>query len=137
MQREKLLLSSVYLLASLFASLSVISLIPQFVAQALLAAQLGAAAIVLIPIAGMVFLWRQQFNSTMQARRFSFLLWGCVLTFLGLANYLFNKQLESPIATVVMGIILAFIGLLLLRKEKKLAIGKLAEDTPATHKDEH
>lgn len=131
MQREKLLLSSVYLLASLFASLSVISLIPQFVGQALLAAQLGAAAIILIPIAGMVFLWRQQFNSPLQARRFSFLLWGSVLTMLGLANYLFNKQQESPTATVLMGIILAFIGLILLRKEKKLALAQLSENAPA------
>lgn len=131
MQREKLLLSSVYLLASLFASLSVISLIPQFVSQALLAAQLGAAAIILIPIAGMVFLWRQNFHSPLHARRFSFLLWGCTLTLLGLANYLFNKQLQSPTATVLMGIIMAFIGLILLRKEKKLALAQLSESAPS------
>lgn len=124
MQREKLLLSSVYLLASLFASLSVISLIPQFVSQALLAAQLGAAAIMLIPIASMVFLWRHQFDSRLQARRFSFLLWGSVLTLLGLANFLFNKQQESATATTMMGIIMALIGLILIRKEKKLALAQ-------------
>lgn len=122
MQREKLLLSSVYLLASLFASLSVISLIPQFVSQALLAAQLGAAAIILTPIIGMVFLWRQQFTTPLQARRFSFLLWGSLLTLLGLANFLFNKQQESATATTMMGVIMALIGLILIRKEKKLAL---------------
>lgn len=135
MQREKLLLSSVYLLASLFASLSVISLIPQFVAQALLAAQLGAAAIIVIPILGLVVLWRSQFSSALQARRFSFLLWGCILTLLGLANYLFNKQLESPTATVLMGIIMAFIGLILLRKEKKLTLAQLTENAPSKQGD--
>lgn len=128
MQREKLLLSSVYLLASLFASLSVISLIPHFVSQALLAAKLGAATIIVLPIAGMVFLWRYQFKSTLQARRFSFLLWGCVLTLLGLANFLLNKQ-ESPTATALMGIILTFIGLILIRKEKKLALAQLNQAT--------
>lgn len=122
MHREKLLLSSVYLLASLFASLSVISLIPQFVSQALLAAQLGAAAIILTPIIGMVFLWRQQFTTPLQARRFSFLLWGSLLTLLGLANFLFNKQQESATATTMMGVIMALIGLILIRKEKKLAL---------------
>ena len=122
MQREKLLLSSVYLLASLFTSLSIISLIPQFVSQALLAAQLGAATIILVPMMSMVLLWRRQFNSKLQARRFSFLLWGTVLTLLGLANYLFNKQLESPTTTVLLGIIMTFIGLILLRKEKKLSL---------------
>lgn len=122
MQREKLLLSSVYLLSSLFASLSVISLIPQFVSQALLAAQLGAAAIILTPIIGMVFLWRQQFATPLQARRFSFLLWGSLLTLLGLANFLFNKQQESATATTMMGVIMALIGLILIRKEKKLAL---------------
>ncbi len=122
MQREKLLLSSVYLLASLFTSLSIISLIPQFVSQALLAAQLGAATIILVPMMSMVLLWRRQFNSKLQARRFSFLLWGTALTLLGLANYLFNKQLESPTTTVLLGIIMTFIGLILLRKEKKLSL---------------
>lgn len=135
MQREKLLLSSVYVLASLFASLSVISLIPQFVAQALLAAQLGAAAIILIPVTGMVFLWRKEFSSPLQARRFSFLLWGCILTLLGLANYLFNKQQESPTTTVLMGIIMAFIGLILLRKEKKLTLAQLTENAPSKQGD--
>lgn len=135
MQREKLLLSSVYLLASLFASLSVISLIPQLVSQALLAAQLGAAAILLIPIASMVFLWRRQFTSVLQARRFSFLLWGSVLTLLGLANYLFNQQQESATATTMMGIIMAFIGLILIRKEKKLALTQKNENAPTTQGD--
>lgn len=131
MQREKLFLSSLYLIASMFASLSAIALVPHFVSQAIRAAQIGAGLMLLFPVAGLTFLWRRQFQSVLQARRISFLIWGMLLALLGLANARLNKVEGFANSTLLVGVVLLFVGMILVRKEKQLKIQQATETEPS------
>ncbi len=86
MQREKLFFSTIYLVISLFASLASFPLLFIVIADAKLAAQIGVGVFIAFPVVSLTLLWQTQFASVYLLRHLSFLIWGVLITLLGIGN---------------------------------------------------
>lgn len=122
MLREKLFLSTIFLILSLLAGLACIPLFAALIADQTSAAKLGAAVILLLPLVSLGLLWSTKTFAIYDLRRVSFLSWAVVLCLIGVSNFIFVKdQTNSNTTILVLGVVCAAISLHAGKKAKKLS----------------
>lgn len=118
MQREKLFFSTIYLVISLFASLASFPLLFIVIADAKLAAQIGVGVFIAFPVVSLTLLWQTQFASVYLLRHLSFLIWGVLITLLGIGNTALPKSAQSPYGNlIIFGLALIAMSMYVRRKE--------------------
>ena len=130
MQREKLFFSTIYLVISLFASLASIPLLFVVIPDSRLAAQIGIGVFIAFPVVSLTLLWRTQFASVYLLRRVSFLLWGALITLLGIGNTALPKSAQSPYGNlIIFGLALIAMSMYVRRKELSRLAKAQSQDT--------
>lgn len=102
MLREKLFLSTVFLVLSLMAGLACLPLFGALFVDQKMASMLGSAVILLLPLLSLGMLWRSQTLSNYNLRRLSFLCWGTLITFIGIMNFILIKEHTNSHSTIIM-----------------------------------
>jgi hypothetical protein len=122
MLREKLFLSTIFLILSLLAGLACLPLFAALLTDPASAAKLGAAVILLLPLVSLGLLWRAKTVAIYDLRRISFLSWAVLLCLIGVSNFVFLKDLTNSNTTILMlGVVCAAISLHAGKKAKKLS----------------
>jgi hypothetical protein len=120
MLREKLFLSTIFLVLSLLAGLACLPLFAALLTDPASAAKLGAAVILLLPLVSLGLLWRATTAAIYDLRRISFLSWAVLLCLIGVSNFIFLKDLTNSNTTILMlGVVCAAISLHAGKKAKK------------------
>ncbi len=111
MQREKLFLSTVFLIFSLLASMESLRVFSALFADQNLAVKLSAGFMLLLPLASLGALWSSKTASNYHLRSISFLAWGFLLFVLGSLNLILSQDAEkSPSLNRVAGLVCIAIG---------------------------
>ena len=122
MLREKLFLSTIFLILSLLAGLACLPLFAALLLDQASAAKFGAAVILLLPLVSLGLLWRANPVSIYDLRRLSFLSWAVVLCLIGVSNFVFIKDQTNSNTTILMlGVVCAAISLHAGKKAKKVS----------------
>lgn len=130
MLREKLFLSTVFLLFSLFASMESLRVFSALLADQDLAVKLSAGFLLLLPVASLAALWLLNAESNYRLRSYSFLAWGLLLFGLGITNFALNQEpIKSPSINLAVGLVCIAIGLHARKKSNKIS---LAASTAST-----
>lgn len=132
MQREKLFFSTIYLVLALFSSLASFPLLFASLPDAGMATKIGAAVFIALPLVALCLLWRLPFDNVYQLRRWSFLIWGALITLLGIGNMALPKSAASSYGNlVVLGFALIAMSVYVRRKElSRLAKAQTQNSVP-------
>ncbi len=102
MMREKLFLSTVFLILSLMSGLACVPLFGALIANQQLASQLGSAVIILLPVVSLSLLWQAKPASNYDLRRLSFLFWAIFIMLVGISNAILLKEQSNSNSTMLM-----------------------------------
>lgn len=102
MLREKLFLSTVFLVLSLMAGLACLPLFGVLLSDQKVASLLGIVVILLLPLLSLGLLWRSQTLSNYELRHFSFLLWGALIILIGVTNFMLIQEHSNSHSTIIM-----------------------------------
>lgn len=91
MQREKLFLSTIFLILCLLSSLASFPILFIVISDAKQAASIGAAIFFSLPIVSLALLWLAKTDNAYLLRRRSFLIWGIITGLLGIGNITLPK----------------------------------------------
>ncbi|TXI96090.1 MAG: LPXTG cell wall anchor domain-containing protein [Burkholderiaceae bacterium] len=91
MQREKLFLSTIFLILCLLSSLASFPILFIVISDAKQAASIGAAIFFSLPIVSLALLWLAKTDNAYLLRRRSFLIWGIITGLLGIGNIILPK----------------------------------------------
>ncbi len=92
MQREKLFLSTIFLILCLLSSLASFPILFIVISDAKQAAGIGAALFFSLPIVSLALLWLAKTDNAYLLRRRSFLIWGIITGLLGIGNIVLPKS---------------------------------------------
>ena len=92
MQREKLFLSTIFLILCLLSSLASFPILFIVISDAKQAASIGAAIFFSLPIVSLALLWLAKTDNAYLLRRRSFLIWGIITGLLGIGNIVLPKS---------------------------------------------
>lgn len=92
MQREKLFLSTIFLILCLLSSLASFPILFIVISDAKQAASIGAALFFSLPIVSLALLWLAKTDNAYLLRRRSFLIWGIITGLLGIGNIVLPKS---------------------------------------------
>lgn len=92
MQREKLFLSTIFLILCLLSSLASFPILFIVVSDAKQASSIGAAIFFSLPVVSLTLLWLAKTDNAYLLRRRSFLIWGIITGLLGIGNIVLPKS---------------------------------------------
>ena len=130
MQREKLFLSTVFLIFSLLASMESLRVFSALFADQNLAVILSMGFMLLLPLASLGALWLSNAASNYHLRSISFLALGFLLFVLGSLNLVLSHDTaKSPSMNLVAGLVCIAIGLHARKKALKKALAAASSST--------
>lgn len=125
MQREKLFLSTIFLILCLLSSLASFPILFIVISDAKQAASIGAAIFFSLPIVSLALLWLAKTDNAYLLRRRSFLVWGILTGLLGIGNIVLPKKGGNDWGSLVaVGFALLAMTVYEKRKEAKRLAGK-------------
>ncbi len=110
MLREKLFLSIIFLILSMFGGLACIPMFSAILVDAAQAVRLGTGMIFVLPVVSLGLMWMANPRSNYMLRHYCFLAWAALLCFIGVTNFVLVKNQEnSNNAILILGLLCAAI----------------------------